>query len=91
VRFFCAYLFILYFLQKQDITQEYQKKFLYVCHKFYALTSIDCFTNLETSNAKTHTTKVAGLLFLSFRYMDHLFWINELGDIDPEIQTSPKF
>jgi hypothetical protein len=25
------------------------------------------------------------------RYMDHLFWLKEVGDIDPEIQTGPKF
>jgi hypothetical protein len=23
--------------------------------------------------------------------MDHLFWLKEVGDIDPEIQTGPKF
>jgi hypothetical protein len=23
--------------------------------------------------------------------MDRIFWIKEVGDIDPEIQTGPKF
>jgi hypothetical protein len=50
--------------QKQDKTQEYQKQFLYVYHRFSALTSIDCLINLETLNAITHGTKVVGLLFL---------------------------
>jgi hypothetical protein len=63
---FCAAFFALAFLysvftrvpQKQDIRQEYQKKFSSVSHRFSALTSIDFFTNLETSNAKPHNTKV---------------------------------
>jgi hypothetical protein len=67
---FCAAFLQLYFkfsfftrvLQNQDIIEEYQK-ISYVWHIFFALTSIDCLTNLETSYAKTHNTKVVGLCF----------------------------
>jgi predicted negative regulator of RcsB-dependent stress response len=50
--------------QKQETTQKYQKQISSVCRKFSAQTSRDRLTNLETSNSKTHKTKVVGLLFL---------------------------
>jgi hypothetical protein len=50
--------------QKQETTQEYQKQFSYVCDIFSSLTSTVCLTNLLTFNAKTHNTKVVGLLFI---------------------------
>jgi hypothetical protein len=50
--------------QKQETTQEYQKQFSSVCCIFSTITSIGCFINLETSNAKIHNTKVVGLLFI---------------------------
>ena len=44
-----------------------------------------------TSNAKTYNTKVVNILFLfPKKYMEQLFWINEAGDMDPEIQTVQK-
>ena len=30
-------------------------------------------------------------LFISLQYMESLFWIKEVEDIDPEIQTTRKF
>jgi hypothetical protein len=50
--------------QKQDTTQEYQKKISSICYRFFALTSIDCLTNIATSNVKPQNTKVVDLVFL---------------------------
>jgi uncharacterized membrane protein len=78
VRFFVHFPFIFSFFtkvpQKQDTTQEYQK-ISSVCYRFSALTSTYCLTNIATSNAKTHNTKVIDLLF-------YIFLIYELTILD---------
>ena len=69
VRLFCFALAFLYsFFYKSAAKTRYNtslsKKFSSVYHRFSALTSTDCLTNLETRNSKTQNTKVVGLLFL---------------------------
>jgi hypothetical protein len=58
--------YILFFsqvTQKQDITQEYQINPVCLSHIF-SLTSTECLTNIGTSNAKSHNTKLVGLFFI---------------------------
>ena len=67
-------------------------KLLSVNYRFATQTYTGCLTNLETSNTKTYNTKVVDSSFsLSLQYMESLFWIKEVEDIDPEIQTTQKF
>jgi hypothetical protein len=95
--YFLAHAFyVLFFstkvLQKQETTQEYQKQFSSVCYIFSALTSTNCLPNLETSNTKKLKTQSFRYSFyISFLYMEHVVWIKEVRDIDPEIQTAQNF
>jgi hypothetical protein len=87
--------FIFYFFtrvpQKQDITQEYQKNIVrlsqILCYNFNIL--FYKFKGLKPKNAQQESYRSP--FSLSFGSMDHLYWIKEVGDIDPEIQTGPKF
>jgi hypothetical protein len=76
---FCTFLFIFSLFSKEcrknKIKHKSIKIFAFVCHKFYALTSTVCLTNLKISNAKTHNVKVVGLLFLFL--LD--IWIDYFG------------
>jgi hypothetical protein len=69
---FCAAFFALAFLYsffhksaaKTRYNTRVSKKFSSVYHRFSALISTDCLTNLENLNTKTHNMKVVDLLFL---------------------------
>jgi hypothetical protein len=79
--------FIFSFLQKyrkNKIQLKSIKKISSVCYRFSALTSTGCLTNIATSNAKTHNTKVVDLFSLSFRYIDRLFWIKKWEIMTPK-------
>jgi hypothetical protein len=87
--FFVHLPFIFSFFHKSATKTRYNsrvsKKLSSVCYKFSALTSTNNLTNIATSNTKTHKHESCRSLFsLSFRYMDRLFWIKEVGDNDPE-------
>jgi hypothetical protein len=93
--FFCTCLFIFSFFhksaaKKQDIIQEYQKILVrpsqIFCSNFNRL--FDKFKDLKCTNSQHESCRSP--FCISFRYMDRLFWIKEVGDIDPEIQTGPK-
>jgi hypothetical protein len=66
--FFLHLPFIFSFSHKSATKTRYNarvsKQFSYVSYKFSSLTSTDGMINLATSNAKTHNTKVVGLLFV---------------------------
>jgi hypothetical protein len=66
--FFLHLPFYILFFHKSAAKIRYStrvsKNFSSVCHRFSVLTSTNCLTNLGNSNAKTHNTKVVGLLFV---------------------------
>jgi hypothetical protein len=75
---FYLHFYILFFhksVAKTRYNTRVSKKFSYVCHRFSALSLIDCLANLETSNAKTHNTKIIGIIFLFLLDIYCLFWI----------------
>jgi hypothetical protein len=66
---FCTCLFIFSSIfhksvEKSRYNIRVSKKISSIYHSFFALTSTDYFTYLDTSNTKTHDTKVVGLSFL---------------------------
>jgi hypothetical protein len=92
--FFVHLPFIFSFLlkcHKNKIQLKSIKKISTVCYRCSALTSTGYLTNIATSNAKTHNTKVVDLFSLSFTYIDRLFWITKLGDNDPENGLARNF
>jgi hypothetical protein len=89
VRLFYCHIYILFFHKSAAKTRyntRVSKKFSSVCHRFSSLTSTSCLTHLGTSNAKTHNTKVVGLIFL---FLSDI-WIAYFGKSKWEIFT-PKY
>jgi hypothetical protein len=67
VDFLCTCLLYSFFTKcKKRYKSRVPKKISSVYYIFSALTSTDCFTNIATSNVKTHNTKVVDLFFFSF-------------------------
>jgi hypothetical protein len=94
VWFFCICLLYYYFYKnvtKQDITQVYQKNLVCLSHILCSNFNIlfNKFKDLKCKNSQQESCRPH--FSLSFRHMKRLFWINEVEDIGPDIQTCPKF
>ena len=100
--FFCAALFyaLAFFFLSFSIQKCHKSKrqlhtitkLLSVNYRFATQTYTGCLTNLETSNTKNLQHESCRSSFsLSLQCMESLFWIKEVEDIDPEIQTTQKF
>ena len=94
--FLCTCLFLSFFFyskvpQEQETTPHYHK--IIVCKLQICYTNLyrlfDKFRDLKHENLQHESCRSP--FSISLQYMESLFWIKEVEDIDPEIQTTQKF
>ena len=94
--FLCTCLFLSFFFyskvpQEQETTPHYHK--IVVCKLQICYTNLyrlfDKFRDPKHENLQHESCRSS--FSLSLQYMESLFWIKEVEDIDPEIQTTQKF
>jgi hypothetical protein len=77
--------------QEQETTPRYHK--IVVCKLQICYTNLyrlfDKLRDLKHENLQHESCRSS--FSLSLQYMESLFWIKEVEDIDPEIQTTQKF